>query len=477
MNRTQRIRTTHTEEGVAASSLPSIERAGNPRTGVWLRSKGLCQAARDRKAPLGLILVTFMIVGCSQSKKSTQVDHENIAACAVALAPHEGNTQVDTQIRRGQRKARKSANPVSALERVGWLFVSKARSTNDPGYFKLAEQVALCMDSKQPDASSALLLRGHVLHNLHRFKEAEAIARTLLAARQAPFDYGLLGDALMEQGRLDEAVDAYQQMVDLKPGFHAYSRIAHVRWLRGDLQGAREIMRMATRAVSPRDSGSAAWAYARLALYELQAGETDKALRATEIALAFQKNYVPALLARGRILLAKGQPSEASEALSRTGELNQLPEHAWVLAEALRAAGRAADAKPIERRLKARGAAEDPRTLALYLATRREQPQTALRLARKELEVRADPLTLDALAWSLRAAEQPQEARAAMNRALAEGTADARLFFHAAVIAAEAGETEQAARWAEKAFAARWMLLPSEQQQLLAARSSLLGAS
>ena len=49
------------------------------------------------------------------------------------------------------------------------------------------------------------LLRGHVLHQLHRFQEAEQIARRLTAKRQFVLDYGLLGDVLMEQGRLTEA--------------------------------------------------------------------------------------------------------------------------------------------------------------------------------------------------------------------------------------------------------------------------------
>ena len=51
-----------------------------------------------------------------------------------------------------------------------------------------------------------MLLRGHVLISFHRFAEAEAIARELVEQRTLPFDYGLLGDALVEQGRLAEAV-------------------------------------------------------------------------------------------------------------------------------------------------------------------------------------------------------------------------------------------------------------------------------
>jgi hypothetical protein len=49
-----------------------------------------------------------------------------------------------------------------------------------------------------------------------------------------------------------------------------------------------------------------------------------------------------------------------------------------------------------------------------------------------------------------------------MTRALAEGTEDGRLFLHAAVIAAADGRRADAARYARKAHALRFTLLPSE---------------
>src|SRR5438034_5812373 len=75
----------------------------------------------------------------------------------------------------------------------------------------------LRLEAKYPGSSEGLLLRGHALHSQHRFHEAEQVAQQLIKVRQAPFDYGLLGDVLMEQGRLRDAVGAYQKMLDLKP--------------------------------------------------------------------------------------------------------------------------------------------------------------------------------------------------------------------------------------------------------------------
>jgi hypothetical protein len=103
----------------------------------------------------------------------------------------------------------------------------------------------------------------------------------------------------------------------------------------------------------------------------------------------------------------------------------------------------------------------------LFLATRGQEPERALNLAERELETRADVLTFDALAWALHASGRASEASAAIRRALGEGTADARLFFHAGAIAAAAHQPAEARRWLGKADAIRQMLLPSERAELV----------
>ena len=386
--------------------------------------------------------------------------------CVVALADGQGQGRLATQIERARQDARRGPNAKAALERLGHLHVSQARVTSDAGHYKLAEAVAECLQASYPGDAAALLLRGHVLHQLHRFKEAEQVARELVARRTVVLDYGLLGDALMEQGRLAEAAAAYQQMIDLKPFYQSYTRAAHVRWMKGDLEGALGVMRRATESASPRDPESSAWAWTRVALYELQANRLAGARRAADAALTFEPEYAAALLARGRILLAGGQRSDALKALTHAADLNPLPEYQWILADALRASGRPVDAAAVERELVARGTTSDPRTVALYLATRGENASTALSLAEAELGVRADVFTLDAQAWALAANGRTAQARSVIARALAEGTEDGRLFLHAGIIHAGAGERREAARWLQKADRLRSMLLPSERTLL-----------
>ena len=394
-------------------------------------------------------------------------------ACDLVLVAHQGTGKTDREIIRLQKKIVAETEPSPWIEQLGWNFIAKARESFDPGYYKLAEQCAFCLEAHTPHCAAALLLRGHVLQNLHRFKEAEPLARELVATRGLAYDYGLLGDVLMEQGRLNEAVEAYQKMVDLKPDLQAYARIANVRWLKGDLSGATEVMRLATGAASPNAPEVAAWVNTRLAFFRFEQGDLTQASETCDAALGYQGDYAPALLLQGRLLLANGDDSGALEALRQAAKVNPLPDYQWVLIEALQASGLDAEAQQIENSLTDKGAAADPRTYALYLATSGHSPELALQLAKNEFTTRSDVFTHDAMAWALAANGRNEEAWQEMQSALAEGTKDGRLYFHAAAIAAKAGHTDEAQAWLGKANGMAQTLLPSEQRQLVQTAAQL----
>jgi tetratricopeptide (TPR) repeat protein len=418
------------------------------------------------------LVIACLVVFPSRSKNKSEASKIPATAAifddplALVLAPQIGDSRMDKEISRLQEQIRSGRNVQLWLEQLGWAFVAKARESFDPGFYKLAEQCARSIEKRDPQSQEAMLLEAHVLQNLHRFKESETLARRLVQHRGLSFDYGLLGDALMEQGKLNEAVEAYQRMMNLKPDLRAYARAAHMRWLKGDLKGAIEAMQLAVSAATPSDAESASWVNTRLAFYEFQAGRVNEAEQRCALALSLQNNYPPTLLLQGRILLGQSRFRDAVKVLQKAVKLNPLPEYQWTLAEALRVAGNENEASEVGAQLCQRGASSDPRTLALYLATRRENPEMALRLARAELDSRSDVFTHDALAWSLAAAGNLTEAHSEMQRALAEGTEDGRLFLHAAVIASQVGRAADAERWLRKANELSHLLLPSERNEL-----------
>ncbi|HET7113002.1 MAG TPA: hypothetical protein VFI57_05125, partial [Pyrinomonadaceae bacterium] len=190
--------------------------------------------------PLTLTLLVVVVglralPGENSSAKDLAVEP---ASCRLVLAPLAVEKPIDQEIAQQQARVRDDASSPIALERLGWLFVRKARLSFDAGFYKLAEQCAACLEAYRSRTPETLLLRAHALQSLHHFADAEAAAHELISLRQRPFDYGVFGDILIDQGKVREGAAAYQKMVDLRPDLQSYARAAHVRWLTGDLDGA-----------------------------------------------------------------------------------------------------------------------------------------------------------------------------------------------------------------------------------------------
>ena len=412
-----------------------------------------------------IALRLFGVVGaCSLALAATDVEQE------IVLALHEGTAAEDREIRLWQERAREPDATAEVFEGLGWAYVAKARRTLDAGFYMLAGKAADVAHARGGSQAGIRLLRGHVLHNLHRFRDAEIVARQLVAERGSPADLALLSDALIEQGKLTEGIVILQRLVDARPGTEAFARVAHVRWLKGDLAGASAMMDAALRASDARDAETRAWLLTRLSGLYLQRGDAIRALHLADAAHQRASLYPPALLARGRALIALNRIVDALVPLREAAELQPLPEYQWWLADALAAAGKREEAVEVERQLKRRGAAGDARTFAVFLAARGEDLEKAAHLARNELGERADVLTHDALAWVLAATGELEAAAEAMRVALAEGTKDARLFLHAGEIALARGERDVATNYFAGACAMAATLTPSE-RALLARRT------
>ena len=78
----------------------------------------------------------------------------------------------------------------------------------------------------------------------------------------------------------------------------------------------------------------------------------------------------------------------------------------------------------------------------------------ALDWARKDIELRRDIHAYDTLAWALYHYGELKPAADAMEKALALGTQDAELFYHAGMIAQRRGNAGRAVVFLEKALAA-----------------------
>jgi tetratricopeptide (TPR) repeat protein len=222
-----------------------------------------------------------------------------------------------------------------------------------------------------------------------------------------------------------------------------------------------------------------------------------EALATCRLALTRQPGHPASLALQGRILLSQGRAEEAIEALSASVQADPLPETLWALSEALRESDRLfdrtefrardpgeghmeghqdilhAEARELGNLMAAEAARRDPLGYSVFLSTHGHNPGEALRLARRERETRGDAFTHDALAWAHFAAGDLGKARRHMDTALSGGIRDARLHFHAGMIALASGDRSTARGELSQAHALHGMLMPSEARRVREARRGL----
>ncbi|MGF1509706.1 MAG: tetratricopeptide repeat protein [Myxococcota bacterium] len=379
------------------------------------------------------------------------------------LVPSGGRSPLDVEIRRLQERLRSAESSPRGFERLGWTFVRRGRRHQDPGDYRLARHAAEVLLQKDPQDAGGLLLFGYALHSLHHFAEAEVVARQLVDQRGLSFDYGLLGDALVDQGRLEEAAAAYQSMMDIRPGAQAFARAAHLLWLLGDDAAALRAWRKATSAVGPRNADTWAWMVSQRALHELRLGNVNVARSLVDAmrTRSYVNDSVSFKTISARVAWAEGDCRTALDSLGSESEM-RLASQRWLFIDLAQACGNSARAQRAERELVSSLGHLDPRGLALFLSTRRVQVQRAVDLASKEIQLRRDVFTLDALAWAHFAAGNVEAGGKLMKEALAVGNRDARLHLHAALLARSEGRHQHAARHLEVARRGRYTLFPSE---------------
>ena len=121
------------------------------------------------------------------------------------------------------------------------------------------------------------------------------------------FVYGVLTDANAELGNYHEAVAAAQRAVDLKPNSNSYARVAHLRSLHGDHQGAVEMFKLAARTADPQDKEAQSWCLTQLGNELWRNGKYDQAGKVFDEALQVFPGYYLALAGKGRLLASRGE--------------------------------------------------------------------------------------------------------------------------------------------------------------------------
>ncbi len=387
--------------------------------------------------------------------RKTVVNYLAVALLFATYLPGGSSTPAGQAIEMAQAAIQKEPAKAEHHNALALALVRRARETSDPAYYDKAAAAAnksLELSTENPEA---LKLNARILLGKHEFADALKLA-TELRRRNGDDEaiYGLLTDSNVELGNYKEAEDAAQWMLNV--GRSSTAGLMHAAFLRevfGDIEGAREFMNQAYNRVVPSETEERSWTLVHIAHLLMLGGKIDDAGTVLEQALQLIPEYPYALAGLAKVRAAQGKQEEALRLLRRRYELAPLPQNLFDLGTALRKAGKLTESTTVLADFERKALAESERwynanrELIAYYADYAAQPAAALRIARQEIARRRDVMTVDAYAWALHRNGRSREAFTEIESALAVGTVDPRILYHAGAIALAAGNRESARKY------------------------------
>ena len=357
-------------------------------------------------------------------------------------------------------EARVESDPLDfvAQTRLSFACILQMRETGDLAWLDRASQAARASVAAVPAAQnpSGLAMLALVEFEFHHFKEALTLAQQCRAID--PSNNGALataGDAQLELGNYAEAEKIYAQIGadEQTPALRA--RLAHLAELKGDNQKAIELLKQNVGV-----PGETAWYRIRLGEIYFRTGDFVNAGGQYDAALVLAPDNFLVLEHLAELRAAQGKFDAAIALYQKVVALVPRPDYFQALGEVYAFMNQPAAAKPWFDRARdgylqsvGQGNAHFFHHLAGFYSDTQENPVEAVRWANKDLEVRHSVYAHDSLAWALYKNGEFDRAAEEMNLALALGTQDAHLLFHAGMIFSRAGELDRGRELLKQALA------------------------
>jgi tetratricopeptide (TPR) repeat protein len=390
--------------------------------------------------------------------------------------------QIDHSISIWTANLAANARDFLSASNLATLYEARARLSGDAGDYGRAEEAAnrsLLIEPRQLDVQVLQARLALATHDFGRaLSEAASLDRT---APNQPAILAIMGDAQLELGDVDGAEARYREIQNLAPGAAVQARLARVAFIRGDAAGAVSESEVAYAAAETegQTGPSLSW-YAYLAGFQnLAAGKPEAAASWFDKAIAAWPGSHLALAGRARADAALGNVDAAIAGYRAAIAISPQPDSLTLLGDLLAASGDTRGAAEqyatvhVIARLQGSAGLIYNRQLALFEVNHAENLAEALALAQHELENRKDVYGYDTYAWALLANGRAADANAAMAGALALGTRDATMLYHAGAIALAVGDEARARELLTEALGIPGALDPLAASHATAALASI----
>ena len=361
-----------------------------------------------------------------------------------------GSTVDDETLSALERRVQEQPTNADAHLELANAYLQKARDRGDPSLYSAAGNLLQKAQQLDPENPDVFATQGVLAGARHEFAESLALGQKALAIDPERARYwGVVADAQLQLGMYDEAVASLQEMVNRRPDFASYSRIAYARELYGDPEGAIEAMEFAIESGSSNQMDMA-WAYVQAGNLYLNINNTTMAKAAYETALTRSEGYHGALAGQAKLAIAANDLPRAAELYEQAFAAAPLAEYAIALGAINKDRGdtegaerQAALVRAIDQ-LSADNGVNTELDLVLFEIDQGTDSSESVKRARAAYEGQPSIHAADALAWALYNDGQVAEASKYAAEALKLGTRDPLKLFHAGVIAKAAGNTDAA---------------------------------
>jgi tetratricopeptide (TPR) repeat protein len=357
--------------------------------------------------------------------------------------------QLSAAIERAQERLRRIPGDYVTWAALGSAYLEQARITADPTFYEKAEGALRRSLAERPDDNpDALAGLGALANSLHDFAEARDLARQAIELNRYDADaFGVLADAETQLGNAGAATEAVQEMLDLRPGLPAYARASYDLEQHGRVDEARSLMENALAAAF--DPADMAFCHYQLGELAFNAGDIDEAEAQYRAGTAVAPTYLPLRQGLAKVAAARGDLPAAIAGYAELTAAAPTPDNLLPYAALLRAAGRPAEAadqlalaEAAHELFAASGGADD--LTGAQLAIAQDDPEEALRLAKREWKQREFADVADTLAWALHLNDRDEEALEYAQRAGELGARNAEYAYHLGMIQLGLGDREAA---------------------------------
>lgn len=355
-------------------------------------------------------------------------------------------------------------NPQDTRSRVvlAALYMRLSKETHNHQALHKAETQLRHVLKISPNSLSALTQLGNALLAQHKFAEAlEAANRVLRFDAKHPSGLAVHGDAHLELGNYTKAEQSYEKLAAIEKNAAVTIRLAHLAELTGKLEDAGKLMKRAHQEILDADpmDRTLAWYELRLATFELRRGNLETAATHFDESLKLLPDYLPALEGLAQVEAANENFERAESLLRRAVKQAPRPATMAKLSGVLNLLGKTKEAddwlaEAHEQLFEE--SKDDPqlhyREFSQFLSDHNRDPKQALEMAQQDLSMRKDIFAYHTLAWAQFRNGQFESAAKTISIALEQGTADAELHFHAALILNACGRMDDAGKQLERAF-------------------------